>query len=242
MLRGLYSAATTMDAADLQHAIVSRNLAHANVPGFRRMFVHQSTEGEEDSGGGGAYHGAGSAEAATDFQYGSEERTGRKLDMRLLGDGFFVVEGPSGPLYTRNGSFQLDAEGRLVTSEGLLVQAEKGGTIQLPANANDTDITVSSSGRIAVRGNNVGTIGRVNFKNLQALQQQGATLYEAPDSEPPQEIETAIQTGARERSNVNPATELVTMLLGMRQYQAAQRTMETIGNAMKERMEVGGGG
>jgi len=243
MLQGLYSAAASMDAADLQHTVVSRNLAHVNVPGFRRMFVHQqSNSSGADEGGSvdtSGYKGMGGSEIAVDFTNGPTQRTDRSLDVALMGDGFFAIEGQSGPLYTRSGSFQINNEGYLVSAEGLPVLNEDGGTIQLPRNVAESEVSISASGRVSAKGNVVGILQRVDFSDRKVLMSQGATLYEAPPNSFPSPVTTPVQSGLREQSNVNPATELVVMLTGMRQYEAAQRTMTTIGNALRERIDLG---
>lgn len=245
MLQGLYSAAASMDAADLQHTIVSRNLANVNVPGFRRMFVHHESnsggaeEGEAADTSG--YKGVGSPQVAIDFTAGPTKRTERKLDVSLMGEGFFAVEGPSGPLYTRSGSFHVNNEGFLVTNEGLKVLNDDGGNIQLRGNAAEGDVSISSGGRVSANGVPLGILQRVDFDDRRVLISQGASLFEAPGEAIPKQVQTAVQTGMLEQSNVNPATELVLMLTGMRQYEAAQRTLSTMGNAMRERIDLGRG-
>lgn len=243
MLQGLYSAAASMDAADLQHAIVSRNLAHVNVPGFRRMFVHYQSNSSGSGDGGGVdtsgYKGPGTPTIAVDFQSGPTQATNRSLDVALMGEGFFAVQGPSGPLYTRSGSFQLNSEGYLVSSEGLPVLNEEGGTFQVPRGSTEGDVSISTGGRVTCKGNVIGTLQRVDFSDRKVLIPQGATLFEAPQDSFPSPVTTALQSGLREQSNVNPASELVIMLTGMRQYEAAQRTMSTIGGALRERIDLG---
>ena len=242
MLQGLYSAAASMDAADLQHTIVSRNLANVNVPGFRRMFVHHESNAGGDEGGSAdssGDKGLGAPQVAVDFAPGPTKRTERALDVSLMGDGFFAVEGPSGPLYTRNGSFHVNSEGYLVTAEGLRVLKDDGGHIQLRGKAGEGDVSISSGGRVAAEGAQLGTLQRVDFPDRRVLISQGASLFEAPPDTYPNQVQTAVQSGMIEQSNVNPATELVIMLTGMRQYEAAQRTLATMGNAMRERIDLG---
>lgn len=244
MLQGLYSAAASMDAADLQHTIVSRNLANVNVPGFRRMFVHHESNAGSDEGGSvdtSGYKGVGAPQMAIDFAPGSTKRTDRALDVSLMGEGFFAVEGPNGPLYTRSGSFHINNEGYLVTAEGLRVLNDDGAHIQLRGNAGEGDVSISSGGRVSAAGTALGILQRVDFPDRRVLQSQGASLFEAPPDALPNQVQTAVQTGMLEQSNVNPATELVIMLTGMRQYEAAQRTLTTMGNAMRERIDLGRG-
>ena len=242
MLQGLYSAAASMDAADLQHTIVSRNLANVNVPGFRRMFVHHESNAGADDGGSvdtSGYKGPGAPQIATDFTAGSTRRTERSLDVALMGDGFFAVEGPNGPLYTRNGSFHINNEGYLVSAEGLRVLNDDGGSIQLRGKSAESDVSISSGGRVSAEGVLLGTLQRVDFTDRSVLISQGASLFEAPQNVFPSQVQIPVQTGMLEQSNVNPATELVIMLTGMRQYEAAQRTLSTMGNAMRERIDLG---
>lgn len=244
MLQGLYSAASSMDSADLQHAIISRNLAHANVPGFRRMLVHQQTSGSSGSGesGDGSDQGGaqGEAKIAVDFKPGPVQQTGRGLDAALMGDGFFAVTGPNGPLYTRSGSFHINPEGTLVTAEGLPVRDDGGNPIQVPGNSSETDVTISEGGQVIAKGQSVGVIGRYAFSDPSVLVSQGATLFEAPPDITPGTVDTRLGTGIQEGSNVVPATELVLMISGMRQYEAAQRMMQSIGTALRERIQLEG--
>lgn len=242
MLQGLYSAASSMDSADLQHAIISRNLAHANVPGFRRMLVHQQTSGSSGSGqsGDGSEQGQGEAKIAVDFKPGPLQQTGRGLDIALMGEGFFSVTGPNGPLYTRSGSFHINPEGTLVTAEGLPVRDDGGSPIQIPSSSSELDVQVSEGGQVMVNGRSVGTIGRYSFADPSVLSSQGATLFEAPPDISPNAVNTPVGIGMQEGSNVVPATELVLMITGMRQYEAAQRMMQSIGTALRERIQLEG--
>jgi flagellar basal body rod protein FlgG len=242
MLQGLYSAASSMDSADLQHAIISRNLAHANVPGFRRMLVHQQTSGSSGSGqsGDASDQGQGEAKIAVDFKPGAIQQTGRGLDLALMGDGFFSVNGPNGPLYTRNGSFHINPEGTLVTTEGLPVRDDGGSPIQIPNTASEMEVAISEGGQVMVKGRSVGVIGRYAFPDPNVLVSQGTTLFEAPPDVTPSSIDTQVGTGMQEGSNVVPATELVLMISGMRQYEAAQRMMQSIGTALRERIQLEG--
>lgn len=240
MLQGLYSAASSMDSADLQHAIISRNLAHANVPGFRRMLVHQQTSGSSGSGESGDASEQGEAKIAVDFKPGPIQQTGRSLDVALMGDGFFSVTGPNGPLYTRCGSFHINPEGTLVTAEGLPVRDDDGSAIQIPGNSSEMDVTVSEGGQVIAKGQTVGVIGRYAFSDPSVLVSQGTTLFEAPPDITPDVVDTRVGTGMQEGSNVAPATELVLMISGMRQYEAAQRMMQSIGTALRERIQLEG--
>ena len=120
MLQGLYSSATGLSAAILNQEVVARNLAHIDVPGFRRSLVSYKTfeaqlQDASEADVLSPHLGTQVNEVEIDFTPGRVRSTGRSLDLALNGDGFFVLDGPDGPLYTRNGVFHLDENGKLVS-------------------------------------------------------------------------------------------------------------------------------
>src|SRR5262249_3459591 len=119
-----------------------------------------------------------------DFRTGPILQTGNPLDLAINGDAFFVVQTPRGERYTRNGAFQLDATGRVVTSEGYAVQSE-AGPIQFQVN--DSKIAISDDGTIRVREGadtrsdaQRGKLRLVRFDQVARLQKDGASLFAAP--------------------------------------------------------------
>src|SRR5262245_40880912 len=115
MFRGIYSAATGMEAAMRHQEITADNLAHMSVPGFRQRglsfetFDRTLVEAAAQSGTVGTQIRSG----YTDFTPGGLQHTGTSLDAALNGDGFFTIQGPEGPLYTRDGVFQRSSRGEL---------------------------------------------------------------------------------------------------------------------------------
>ena len=134
MLNGLYSAAAGMDAAQARHETAATNLASAQQPGFRRTQVGRGTfeaavlavQHQE-----GRDAGPNQSGDLLDFREGTMQLTGRGLDLAIQGDGFFVVDGPEGLLYTRNGRFFVNEASELVTVDGLPLQGT-AGPIRLP--------------------------------------------------------------------------------------------------------------
>lgn len=242
MISGLYSAATAMDAAAIRHEASAENLAHAHMPGFRRRVVYQSafstllTDRKARSGFSqqlGATSGSSSApQIAIDFTRGNLKATDRSLDLALDGDGFFVVDGPDGPLYTRNGSFQASPEGRLVTVDGLSVNG-RNGPVDIPANTTSEAIRVTRDGRLLADGVEFGQLETVRFENLSALISVGASLFQAPDGVDAEESEEFILQGFVETSNVAHMDELVNIMIASRQYEAAQKAINTIEEALE---------
>src|SRR5262249_48947525 len=102
VLRGLYSAAGGMQAMTLQQDVTAHNLSHANKPGYRREVLSFESIGDREDIVGPA------ASLHTDASPGISEFTGGPFDVALEGPGFFTLQGPTGPLYTRNGNFELN--------------------------------------------------------------------------------------------------------------------------------------
>ncbi len=161
-----------------------------------------------------------------DFRSGPILQTGNPLDVAIDGDAFFVVQTPRGERYTRNGAFQLDAAGRLVTSEGYAVQGD-GGPIQFQAN--DSKISVSDDGAIRVREGadtrsdaQRGKLRLVRFDQVGRLQKDGASLFVAPNGMTPQAPlatqKLRVVQGAIEQSNVRGVAEMSRMIEITRTY------------------------
>ena len=229
MLRGLYSSAAAMNAAATHHDVVSRNLAHVNVPGFKRSHVSfeslASTSHPNTSDNIGA-----NARTETDFTPGAFERTGRPLDLAIEGDGFFTLDGPDGPLFTRNGSFHRTDDGQLVTSSGYPV----AGSPTIPPDVADADIQIAGNGEISVNGNVLGQLEIAGFTDNSRLRSVGTTLFAAPPAMPPGDSDARVQQGTRERSNVNSVIEMVQMLAGMRHHEASSKALQAIAEAVEK--------
>ncbi|WP_437204132.1 flagellar hook-basal body protein [Planctomicrobium sp. SH664] len=241
MISGLYSAAAAMQSATHQHEAIARNLAHAQMPGYKRMNLLQtpppdSFESALSNALAGGPQGSHSSEIQHDFSQGPLEKTDRVFDLALQGEGFFVVEGKEGPLYTRNGSFHLSADGRLVTADDLPVQGESG---DIRIEGADRPITVTQDGTIKSGEVSFGQIKVVRFSDPQQLQPAGVTLYSAPEEAGPLDAEKAvILQGMQERSNVSPIQELVEMIAAQRRHEAAQRSMTLLNESMQKRINV----
>ena len=248
MIPGLYSAATAMDAAALRHEAAAENLANAHMPGFRRRVVHQTTfstllEGQADAGRyskflGTTAHDLDNVKVEFDFTRGRMKQTNRNLDIALDGEEtFFVVNGPQGPLYTRNGSFLASPEGRLVTIDGLPVSGINGGDINIPAGTSSEAIEVSKDGRLFSNGVEIDQLQAVQFEDRNRLVPIGASLFSAPDGVEATAVEETFSSGYLETSNVAHMDELVNIMIASRQYEAAQRAISSVDEALEKRMQ-----
>jgi flagellar basal body rod protein FlgG len=236
VIRGLYNSAAAIDAATLNHEVVAGNLAHASMPGFRRRTVTVESFDQALSQASAGQPGATpspplSVKSQVVFDPGEIVFTGARLDVALRGNGFFVLEGPNGPLYTRNGVFQVSGDGELQSTGGLPVSGTSG-KVSLPSGAGE--VTIREDGSILADGTPVGQLQIANFDDPSSLRQVGTTLFDAPPGVRPGEGTSTVHQGFRENSNVEVVTELVQMIAGMRQYEAAQRVMRAISDSIQQ--------
>jgi flagellar basal-body rod protein FlgF len=168
----------------------------------------------------------------TDFSQGTIESTGSPLDLALTGKGFFAVDGPGGPLYTRNGNFRLSKAGRMVTAEGYPVRAQRGQPLDLdPARR----IEISTDGTVRQEGQVVGQLEVVDFTSTAGLGKQGKTYFRNTDpAAQPRPAEAGVEQGKLEGSNIGTAESAVRLVNVMRQFEMLQRAV-TIGGEMNRR-------
>lgn len=224
MYAGIYNAASAMDMAERRHELTAHNLAAANIPGFRRR-IDIGQAGEQQ------------AETRIDFTQGGLQQTGRPLDVALVGEGFFTVQAPDGSsFYTRAGDWFLTAEGDLTTVDGLPVLAG-GRPVRLPQTASENDLQISETGELRIGEQSLGTLDIVSFEDTSGLQPVGHTLFQASPETAPTFSTARVQQGVRELSNVSIPLELVRMLAGVRNYEAAQRAMQSLTKSIAQRVE-----
>ncbi|MFN3465924.1 MAG: flagellar basal-body rod protein FlgF [Terricaulis sp.] len=154
------------------------------------------------------------------MEQGPIAMTGNPLDVALEGDGFFMVEGPNGPLFTRDGAFTLTGDGRLVTSDGRAVLSSGGAPIVLDPQGESPSI--GRDGAIRVAGVEAGRIGVASFAAPGALSKVGDNLWDA-QGQAQGEFGGVVLQGALEGSNVRPVVELTRLIEISRAYQSAAK-------------------
>ncbi len=149
-----------------------------------------------------------------DLSTGAIEMTGNPLNAAIKGEGFFAVQTPQGERYTRNGAFELNAQGQLVTSDGHQVLGQSGPITLGPE---ETNVSISPDGAVLTNQGERGRIRMVRFANPRALSNVGANLFASQQPGEPDTL-SRVQGGAIERSNVQAIVEMSRMIDVNRNY------------------------
>jgi len=246
MYRAMFTAASGMEAQQLNLDNVANNLANASTAGFRRRrlqfqdLIYQNLVApgaaatQQTTYPTGLQIGLGSRTAASEIiqQQGDFNQTGNPLDLTIQGPGFFQVQLPSGEVaFTRSGAFHLDQTGIIVDAQGNQLQP----AITIPASA--TSITIGSDGTVSVQlpgqqaAQQVGSIQLATFANSGGLNSVGNNYFLETTASGNPIVGTPggteglgnIQQGALENSNVDVVGEFVQMILAQRSYEANSR-------------------
>ena len=169
----------------------------------------------------------------TDHAQGSLHATGNSLDVAIDGKGFFSVNGPNGPLYTRNGNFRLAADGQLITQDGYAVRSNQGTPVLLDA---ARGIQISSDGSVSQEGNPIGQLELADFTSMAGLSKQGANYFRISDAtlRPVAAQGTSVAQGQLESSNTGAAEAAVRLVGVMRQFEMLQKAV-SLGAEMNKR-------
>lgn len=245
----LWTAKTGLDAQQTRMQVISNNLANTNTTGFKRdravfqdlLYQTVRQPGAQSSQDtqlpSGLSTGTGVRVVSTEklFSQGNLSQTEDPLDLAIQGRGFFEVLTPDGSLaYTRDGSFQVDAQGQMVTATGYVLQPG----ITIPENSSGVTIgqdgTVTATLAGASAPTQLGVIGLADFINPAGLQSKGGNLYQETASSGAPTQGTAgigglgsLIQGAVETSNVNVVEELVSMIETQRAYEISSKAIST---------------
>ncbi len=248
MLRSLWTAASGMQAQQLNIDVLSNNLANVNTSGFKRSradFQDLLYETLRVSGAASSSttqiptgiqlgHGTRPAAVQKIFMQGEYKQTKNELDMAIEGDGFFQITMPDGEIaYSRAGAFKLDSEGRIVTSDGYLMEPE----ISVPSDA--TQISIGTDGTVSVRqageteATEVGTVQLARFINPAGLNSIGRNLYLPTSASGDVITGTAgedgfgtLAQGFLEMSNVSVVEEMVNLISAQRAYEINSKSIQ----------------
>lgn len=224
MIRGIYRSAGAMLTEMIRQDIHANNLANANTTGFKRSLG--------DVVKGGDASGQAWAGRSVDLSPGRLEVTNSPLDVALTSSGYFVLSGPDGPVYTRDGHFTRDAAGCLVSSQGLRVQGEQGDIL-----LTGSQVQITAEGAVVADGQVRGRLRVVNFPPAAALGSQASVQITAHQQPVPVASPGLVQ-GALETSNVNPIVELGAIRNGYRIYEANARAVTQVDSSLRKLIEA----
>lgn len=249
MIRSLWISKTGLDAQQTQMDVISNNLANVSTSGFKRSravfedLLYQNIRqvgaqtSQQTQSPSGLQLGTGVKPVSTEriFTQGNLQQTSNDKDVAIQGQGFFQVLMPDGSTgYTRDGSFQIDSQGQLVTSSGFPIQP----AITVPANAQS--LTIGRDGVVSITTPNstattqIGSLQLATFINPAGLQAKGENLYSETTASGNPNTATPGTNGAGilnqgyvETSNVNVVEELVSMIQTQRAYEINSKAITT---------------
>ena len=248
MIRALATAATGMEAQQTRLDVTANNIANTSTHGFKKsraefsdlMYQNQRAAGTATGAGTetptGLQIGMGVRTVATQRMHseGDLHQTGRPLDVAIEGRGFFPINMPSGEVaYTRDGSLKIDAEGKLVNSEGYAL----AGDISIPPDAQSVTIGADGTVSVVVPGDaapvEAGQIQLAAFANESGLEAIGRNLYRETGASgsavlgaPGENGSGTLSQGSLEMSNVNVVEEMIDLISGQRAYEINSRVIK----------------
>jgi len=247
-MRALYAAASGMAVQQTQLETVANNIANVGTTAFKRsdaafedLFYQELTYGGRAAGAPGVQVGTGArlASMQVDHTAGTMTHTGNDLHVAIKGNGYLAVQTPEGDnLYTRDGRFNLDADGMLITGGGLPV----AGNIMVPPDAQSIEITSDGTVRAVLAGDVqptvLGQLELVDFTNRSGLRSLGGNLYQqSPQSGEATVVEpgpnNGLVQGYLEGSNVDVANELVQMILTQRAYEMNSKVVQAADDTLQ---------
>jgi flagellar basal-body rod protein FlgG len=256
MLRALYTAATGMQAQQINIDTIANNIANVNTTGFKQgraefqdlLYQNIRTAGTASSSSTtypvGLQLGLGTRPVATAriYSQGDFRQTGNPLDMVIQGQGFFQVRMPSGETaYTRDGTFHLNAQGSLVTADGNVLEPQ----ITIPPAAQNIVIGADGTVSVTLAGQNaaqqVGTIQLATFQNAGGLNPVGGNLFlattasgDAITGTPGQTGLGTVNQGFLEQSNVDIVKEMVNMIVAQRAYEVNSKAIRVADDMLSQ--------
>lgn len=225
----VYVALSSQVALRRNLEIVANNMANLSTPGFKaermmfREFLQPVSPADKISF-------VQDIASYNDLSEGPLMTTGAALDLAIAGKGYFTVDTPDGPRYTRGGSFSLDAQRRLVTAQGNPVLSTSGAPIVFPTNARE--IVVADDGTISSREDDpkisirLDRVGVVDFDDPRQVHSSGDGLMTS-DASPSQVANPRVVQGAIEQSNAQGVREMTEMMEILRTYQTVQKAIDS---------------
>lgn len=230
MIRGIFAGTSALRMQMTRMTMMANNLVNAGTPGYKQdltsvgrfpqLMLSRVVDGGRSAGSIGTVGtGAGVRESIIDLNQGDLADSQHELDMAIIGPGFFVVETPDGPRYTRDGSFNRAPDGTLVSADGHPVLGE-GGPIVLPLG----EVSVYSDGSIEVDDAAVGRLQIVDFPPEARFEKLGNNLLFAEGATPLED--RTVRQFTLELSNVDSVQAMIELMAASRAYETSQRLIQ----------------
>lgn len=230
MIRGLFTSAASMMVRRTQQEIISNNLANAGTAGYKKDVINFRNTLDASLLINDDPQVRPAENVQTVFAQGSLQQTKNPLDFAIEGEGFFVLAGPNGNFYSRNGHFTMNESRELLSTSGLPVLGESGPII-LP----DGDFSVNHAGQIISDNQVVGKIAVVAFPPNVRLEKIGNNLFAAPTGvQEPASVDVTVRQGYLEDANVNPIEEMVNMIVAFRDFANNQKAIRTQDESLQQ--------
>jgi flagellar basal-body rod protein FlgF len=224
-----YILLSQQEALQRQMDIVANNIANVNTTGFKSSDVLFQDYLEKPTPQF-THHMVLDRATIRNTTQGPLLQTANPLDIAISGQGYFAVETPQGVQYTRQGSFQMDATGTLVTPDGYPVLSGGGSSITIPTNAKE--IAIGNDGTISTDAGNLGKLQVMKFANEQGMKETGSGFYTS-DEQPEVDESSQLNQGMVESSNVKSVLEMTHVMEISRTYQRVAHLMDTENERMR---------
>ncbi|HKP79548.1 MAG TPA: flagellar basal-body rod protein FlgF [Phenylobacterium sp.] len=219
--------------------IIANNIANLDTTGFKVESLMQKTDPAEPArtlGGPRPVKFVAADMVARDFGQGAMNKTGAPLDMAIEGEGFFQIQTPTGPCFTRDGRFTTDPGGRVVTQNGLPLLDDGGGEIVIDPEKGQ--ISIGADGTMSQGDERIGKVGLYAFANQGALEKAGDNTFRNSSNLQPQPATAAsLRQGYLETSNVKPVLEITRMVEVSRAYESTAKMIDAEADLSRRSVE-----
>jgi flagellar basal-body rod protein FlgF len=220
----------TLATAQRRLDAISQNVSNIATPGYKAQVGFQE-----------AISATGNREPRVSFSSnlnaGALRETGRRFDLAIVGSGYFMVRGEDETFFTRNGQFDLDAQGRLLTSQGYALQSSDGGDVMIRR----PDAEIASDGTVLEDGAPVSRVGVFNLTRPEGVN-GGGELFRAVESDLQVEPDAQIRQGMVEGGNVELANEMIEMMKALRLAEAGARVVQAYDSLIGQSINTFGRG
>ncbi len=228
-----------LTSSQRRQEIAASNIANLETPGFRASISF--SEVIESSAARAAFWSSNDpVESSLDTSDGGLKATGQSLDLAISGAGFFHLEGTDASFLTRDGRFQIDGDGRVVSADGLRLQTDNGGDLFVESEA----VEIRPDGIVLEAGLPIARVGVFQPTDINELEAMSGSLFRLADTAPPLEPVTnpVLRQGMLEGANVDLTTQMLDIVATQRQMEVGAQLVRTYDTLMGQAISTFGRG